>query len=81
MKKPPTSSSSGLNTNRPYVKVLRQFQYGTSHCRLCKKYSVLTWWVTKDAEVSVETMRLDWMTRANCDRVCEDCMRASSLLW
>lgn len=83
MKKPLTSSSSGLSTSRPYVKVLRPFRSAPTTCFLCGTNGVRCYWVTQDASVNLDTMKMVFFSGStgNCHRGCEVCLREMGLLW
>lgn len=85
MKKPPTSSSSGLNSKQLYTKALRPLDYNWSGCSFhepsdesarCKLPSERSWWVsTGDGLVDHEQPPL------GAKHMCLTCMREMGLLW
>lgn len=84
MKKPPTSSNSGLSSRRLYTRALRPLDYNWAGCSFhvpvksvrCKSYRERSWWVsTGEGLMDYERPPL------SAKHMCQECMREMGLLW
>ena len=84
MKKPPTSSSSGLSTKQQYTRALRPLDYNWAGCSFhtptkndrCRSYNERSWWVsTGDGLIDYERPPI------GAKQMCVECMREMGLLW